>query len=251
MTEHDWLTSADPNALCDFARSEKVPVRTRWSGYAQAPRFAISDRKWRLIDLACLARVTPHLSIPAIGDIVRLVEQFVEGELDITALVRHFTVLSEQVASHLMRPSWLLAGLANRGNLTQIISDWHGGRGLFDLAAAARGNAAAAAAAAEAQQAHEQAVAAEKACQADLVREVLGNIFHTERIDPIWLRADRGLAERLAREAYEARRYDDLPILADALEDAGCSSTALLSHLRSGGPHVLGCWAIDRLLGKE
>jgi hypothetical protein len=42
-----------------------------------------------------------------------------------------------------------------------------------------------------------------------------------------------------------------MPILADALEDAGCIETAMLNHCRDGGGHVRGCWAIDRLLGKE
>jgi hypothetical protein len=41
-----------------------------------------------------------------------------------------------------------------------------------------------------------------------------------------------------------------MPILADALEDAGCADAGILAHLRSLGPHVLGCWALDLVLGK-
>jgi hypothetical protein len=44
---------------------------------------------------------------------------------------------------------------------------------------------------------------------------------------------------------------DRLAILADALEDAGCDNTDILSHLRGQGPHVRGCWVVDLLLGKE
>ena len=42
-----------------------------------------------------------------------------------------------------------------------------------------------------------------------------------------------------------------LAVLSDALEEVGCTDTALLSHLRSPGPHVRGCWALDLVLGKS
>jgi hypothetical protein len=46
----------------------------------------------------------------------------------------------------------------------------------------------------------------------------------------------------------EDRAFDRLPILADALEDAGCDDGDLLAHLRGDGPHVRGCWALDLVL---
>jgi hypothetical protein len=55
----------------------------------------------------------------------------------------------------------------------------------------------------------------------------------------------------LARTIYAERTFDHLPILADALEDAGCTEADLLSHLRSPGPHVRGCWSLDLVLGRE
>jgi hypothetical protein len=52
-------------------------------------------------------------------------------------------------------------------------------------------------------------------------------------------------------EAIDAeRRFDQLPVLADALEDSGCSDADLLAHCRAGAPHFLGCWVVDLLLGK-
>jgi hypothetical protein len=54
----------------------------------------------------------------------------------------------------------------------------------------------------------------------------------------------------LAEASYEEQAFDRLPILADALEEAGCSDEALLGHLRGPGPHVKGCWALDLVLGK-
>ena len=47
------------------------------------------------------------------------------------------------------------------------------------------------------------------------------------------------------------RRFEDLPVLADLLEEAGCTDAALLGHLRGPGPHVLGCWALDAAVGKS
>ena len=55
----------------------------------------------------------------------------------------------------------------------------------------------------------------------------------------------------LACGVYDERAFDRLPILADALEEAGCDDPEILKHCRGEGPHVRGCWALDLLLGKE
>jgi hypothetical protein len=52
-------------------------------------------------------------------------------------------------------------------------------------------------------------------------------------------------------DIYEERAFDRLPLLADAMEEAGCSNDDILSHLRSGGLHVRGCWVVDLILGKS
>jgi hypothetical protein len=89
---------------------------------------------------------------------------------------------------------------------------------------------------------------AERAAQADLVRDIFGP---TLRRRSVARSLKLGTPGRLARVIYEERRFDHLPVLADALEDAGCTDVDLLAHLRSPGPHVRGCWAVDLLLGKE
>lgn len=55
----------------------------------------------------------------------------------------------------------------------------------------------------------------------------------------------------LARSSEASQAFDRLPILADALEEAGCTDEAILSHCRGPGPHVRGCWVVDLLLEKE
>lgn len=66
-----------------------------------------------------------------------------------------------------------------------------------------------------------------------------------------WLSSNEGVVGRLARTIHNERGFEHLPILADAVEDAGCADTELLSHLRGPGPHIRGCWAVDYLLGRE
>jgi hypothetical protein len=54
----------------------------------------------------------------------------------------------------------------------------------------------------------------------------------------------------LATGIYEDRAFDRLPLLADALMDAGCADEQVLGHCRSDG-HVRGCWLLDLILGKS
>jgi hypothetical protein len=89
---------------------------------------------------------------------------------------------------------------------------------------------------------------AEKVAQCLLWRDVSGNPFRPITLDPAW---KTPAVVQLARSLYEERRFEDLPILADALEEAGCQDAAALGHCRGPGPHVRGCWVLDLLLGKE
>jgi hypothetical protein len=92
---------------------------------------------------------------------------------------------------------------------------------------------------------------AEGAIQPPLLRDIFGNPFRPASVDPAWASSNGGTVRHLAAAIYEAKAFDRLPVLADALEDAGCSDPVILGHLRGPGPHVRGCWAVDLLLGKE
>jgi hypothetical protein len=81
-----------------------------------------------------------------------------------------------------------------------------------------------------------------------LLRDVIGNPFRPVTVDPAWLMST---VRALAAVIYADRAFDRLPILADAIEDAGCDSADILAHCRGDGPHVRGCWVVDLLLGKE
>ncbi len=67
-------------------------------------------------------------------------------------------------------------------------------------------------------------------------------------IDPAWRTSD---VVALARGIYDDRAFDRMPILADALQDAGCNSDDILNHCRdTNTPHARGCWVVDLVLGK-
>jgi hypothetical protein len=55
----------------------------------------------------------------------------------------------------------------------------------------------------------------------------------------------------VATGIFTDHAFDRLPILADALEDAGCTHADILGHCRGDGAHVRGCWVVDLVLGKE
>ena len=81
-----------------------------------------------------------------------------------------------------------------------------------------------------------------------LHRDIFGSLF----LAPKFNRKMRTLTVvALAQHMYESRDFSAMPILADALQDAGCADENILSHCRGPGPHVRGCWVVDLVLGKE
>ncbi len=103
----------------------------------------------------------------------------------------------------------------------------------------------------------------EEKAQADMFRDIFGNPFLNnpfphlrDHLTPLrffplhstWLTSD---VLALARGIYAERAFDRMPILADALQDAGCNNDDVLNHCRDANQvHVRGCWVVDLLLGK-
>jgi hypothetical protein len=92
---------------------------------------------------------------------------------------------------------------------------------------------------------------------AGLLRDIFGNPFRPVLLDRCWLAWQNGTIVKLAQAAYEVRVLssglldnDRLAILADALEDAGCTDAEMLAHCREPAEHVRGCWLLDLLLAK-
>jgi hypothetical protein len=83
---------------------------------------------------------------------------------------------------------------------------------------------------------------------AAIMRDVVGNPFRPTAIQAGWLPPT---VVALARQIYDSRDFSAMPVLADALEDAGCDNEDVLQHCRGPGPHYLGCWLVDLVLAKE
>jgi hypothetical protein len=85
--------------------------------------------------------------------------------------------------------------------------------------------------------------------QCNLLRDIFGNPFRPVALDPGW-RSDTAVS--LAKGIYESRDFSAMPILADALQDAGCENDDILTHCRDESlTHVRGCWVVDLVLGKS
>jgi hypothetical protein len=91
-------------------------------------------------------------------------------------------------------------------------------------------------------------IGAEWRQQCQFLHDIFDNPFRPVTIDPRWLAWNDETIPRLARAIYDERAFDQLPILADALEDAGCTDAELLTHCRELSEHVPGCWVVDAFL---
>jgi hypothetical protein len=91
------------------------------------------------------------------------------------------------------------------------------------------------------------AYSAEERDQCGFIRDMFPNPSCALNADPSWCTST---VVALASQMYESREFSPMPILADALQDAGCDNADVLDHCRGPGPHVRGCWVVDLVLGK-
>jgi hypothetical protein len=213
MTEFDWKRCNDPQKMLEWLRHS-----------GNAP-----ERKLRLFACACCRGIWHRLSDKCSRRAVEVVERFADG----------------QATPQTFRKWHWAAYEAYEVTGEAAYAVYAAGHRVADLAASD-----AAEAAADAGQ--------ERASQCDLLRDIFGNPFRAApAIDPAWLAWNDGTVTKLAEAAYENRslpegtlEQDRLAVLADALEEAGCSDEEMLGHLRGPGPHVRGCHVVDTLMGK-
>jgi hypothetical protein len=241
MTEAEWLASTDPGPMLDFVRGKAT------------------DRKLRLFAVACCRRVW-YLLDEHSRRAVDVVERDAEGprKIETWAVAEMDKCLGDQRASRAMRigvPPWwlvvttLLAGQTENAKRLVAWIAWSLHARANDTHAALRASPgdevrAARAAWVTAQVAKTQ----EQTSQCHLLREMLGNPFRPRSINPS---CQTPQVARLAQGIYDNRAFDRLPVLADALEDAGCTDAAILGHCREPREHVRGCWLVDMLTGRS
>jgi hypothetical protein len=226
MTEAEWMACTHPTRMLECFRGTPhrprfVPADLEIDLLPDAPTppaqqtqtLPLTDRKVRLFACACCRRAWASLTDPRSRQAVEVAEAFVECE----------------ATEYQLYDAWKAAYWLDLGSMSakaaRMPADWNA-----------------------------ELVPLPLADQAALMREII--LCPERRVDvsPLW-RTSTVLS--LAHVAYRERALpegrldrDLLAILADALEDAGCSERELLDHLRSDGFHVRGCWALDLLLGK-
>ena len=80
-----------------------------------------------------------------------------------------------------------------------------------------------------------------------VLHDLFPNPFLPLTWNPEWFSST---VRTLAANMYDTRDFSAMPILADALQDAGCEDEQVLSHCRATKPHARGCWVVDAILGK-
>jgi hypothetical protein len=237
MTEAEWLACTDPTPMLEFLGDRA------------------SSRKLRLFAVACCRRIWPLITEAHCREAVEVAERFADGFVNAEAREAAHLAAERvrQEVEDTQAPLFSGVAHATAYAASYTIHD----KGTVWLACRAAVNAACAAGHALSRQgASENEVAAannaEFAAQAALVRDLFGN---PSRLAPFpdhsWLVWKEGAVVMLAQAIYDDRAFDRLPVLADALEEAGCAHADLLAHCRHPGKHVRGCWLVDLLLGKE
>jgi hypothetical protein len=224
MTEAEWLTATYTEPMLEFLRGKA------------------SDRKLRLFGVACCrsmfatvtinpwdehAVMTAERYADGVAELIELAEAVAATTSDWTAAFACAEAASVEggfaAAQHASdNAAWEVGSqVASRSDADDVFDDEH------PIRMAAQ--------------------SAERATQSRLLRDVFGNPFRPVVFDPAW-RSEPVSA--LAAGIYTDQAFDRLPILADALEEAGCDHADILNHCRGPGPHVKGCWVVDLVLGK-
>lgn len=248
MTEAEWLAGSEPDNLLEFLREQA------------------SDRQFRLFMCACCRRFLPLLPRKPAHDLrlcekyVAYGEQLAEGSIAWEELE---TVFDEMELANVSHDGYQAAVAARQATYKVVAgcsrSMFCGPDQIAHPASCASGysrtvmsrlqgkNKIARGSRPTARKMVATMIA-EKRYQIRLLHDLFGNPFRRISVDRSWFTPTvTGLAEAI----YADRAFDRMPILGDALEEAGCTDEAILSHCRGPGPHVRGCWVVDLLLGKE
>ena len=223
MDETTWLTCVDPTPMLRFLLGR-----------------GISERKSRLLSCACCRRIWDLLPDPRSRAAVEVAERFADDEATKREL---WTAKRDAVSPRGFGANaayWAASAKASGPLLTA-----------FDAAGDAFARRATGEARHDAAAIWDAAQESSQRFQASLLRELIGNPFRDYPLDPLWLAWEGCTVAQLARGIYHDRAFDRMPILGDALEEAGCTHVAVLEHCRSGDEHLRGCWVLDSVLGKE
>ena len=249
MTEAEWLTGTDPQPMLEFLRGK------------------VSDRKLRLFAVGCCRRIWRHFEDKRSRRAVEVAERYADGlasdeELDeaedaagdancdgmgaASAAVPPASADAYDAASALADPDYTLYDHF----LDAVYHQWDASCGDYYTGKEKVGSTASREPSVEREitRVAKARIGAERGAQATLLRDIFGNPFRPVTVDPSWLTRT---VTALAKGIYHKPAFDRLPVLAEALEEAGCHDPDILAHCRRPGEHVRGCWVVDLILGKE
>jgi hypothetical protein len=190
-------------------------------------RWKASDRKLRLFAAACCRGAWDRLKYAPLRRAVEVIEQIADGEAahgQLAALNKTVRKIWYALQDDDNQTYWSVLAATDP---SAIVAPGTTNRDALNMTL------------------HVRAVPAQQ--RICLLRDIF-NPFRPVVFDPAW-RSETVSA--LAAGIYAERAFDRLPILADALEEAGCDQPDILYHCRGPGPHVRGCWAVDLVLGKS
>jgi hypothetical protein len=241
VTEAEWLACTDPQGMLHWVRSAHRP----------------GERKLRLFACACCRRAWHLLTREPPRAAVEAAERYADGLAGPEELRQGWSAVRKALSTAPLGTPWeeaLVAALyaatpgpfppeGAAGAAANALSGDPRPRGPYHPLTAKAGEA--------------PGCPSERAFQCALLRDLFAP-FGAPEVGACWLTWGGGAVAALARGAYEDRQLPSgqldparLAVLADALEDVGCTDQTILSHLRGPGPHLRGCWVLDLLLGKE
>jgi hypothetical protein len=213
MTEEQWRSCTSPWPMLVFLQSSS----------------RASERKLRLFACACCRAIWPQITSRRCREAVETAEQYADGLVDRKAMtsvgkLAHGSIKYRGQVQH--------AHLAARGTALTFSPTYVPTNVVRHVL-----------------RTQEEPIGEELVC--DFLRDILGSLpFRSIPIEQRWLDWQERTVYRLAQSIYADGAFDRLPILADALEEAGCADAEILNHLRGPGPHVRGCWALDAASGR-
>ena len=242
MIEAEWLAASDPDPM---------PKDEWWAASGDTMleflRGKASDRKLRLFAVAAYRRFWPMFTDHRNQRVVDVMEQCADSLVPDEVLAAAFQEaegakngLAPQVDSVSFYSEKTYSTSVGMGLRSCPLHTTGAEKAWWEACVATRTPRAA--------RRTPKAQQKESRYQTSLLRCLFDNLFRPVTFSPAW-RTDTAVA--LARQMYESRDFGAMPILADALQDAGCDSADVLDHCRGPGPHVRGCWVVDLVLGKE
>jgi len=229
MNQKEWRTSTAPARMLEYLKRSR--------------RCRVDGRKVLLFGCRCVRRISKRLAYQESEDAIRVAERFADGLA--TAREMHQARRAARdaanaarradglAAAHAAEAAWCLVRMPNDDRLDRVFL-LNRMQGVVHRVWRSYFN-------------EPDRRPQEEQAQADLLREVVGDPWGDAEVKPDWLLANDRAVARIADTIYAERRWDEMPILGDALEDAGCTDAAILGHCRAETTHCRGCWLLDAL----